>query len=462
MFGVHQIRMHVLRTGCTLKSRQDYKSFYLLRFQAFGTNISSGSMSHSPKISQIRKRPRVVVAMSGGIDSAATAYILKSAGFDCVGVFMKNWDSSDEAGEFVCSYSQDLQDMRDVCSRLEIPALEVEFVKEYWNGVFTPFLEAYQSGIETPNPDVNCNRIIKFKQMKEYALKTQDADFMATGHYVQLGQRRPNGILHIPNFLSSSCSTGDVLREIIELSDEMPVLIRGVDSTKDQSYFLSMTSGEQLRRVLCPLGGLTKKQVRQIVREPLHGLRVLEKAESMGVCFIGKRKFSQFLGQYINLTPGRFIDVDTGHVVGTHQGKEALTAGQGARIGGAEMKYFVVAHDADVAAYAGRPSQIGDILVARGSDHPALFSTDLSVHISDFSWVNGRCPEVLLYDGGILPNLLCKARYNQPPVRCFASRRNDRLIVSFENQQRSLTAGQICALYQNDICLGGGKIATRG
>jgi len=403
---------------------------------------------------------RVVVAMSGGIDSAATAYILKSAGFDCIGVFMKNWDGSDEKGEFVCSYSKDLEDMREVCARLDMPAVEVEFVKEYWTGVFQPFLDAYQSGTETPNPDVSCNRVIKFKQLRDYAFHTLGADFMATGHYVRLGY--PSGdLLEIPHYLPEHEQASSIVQSVLGRSDRLPVLLRGVDYNKDQSYFLSMTSGEQLRRILFPLGSLTKPQVRQLLQQPLDGLNVLKKRESMGVCFIGKRKFSDFLGQYISMTPGRFIDIDNGEVLGKHLGKEVMTAGQGARISGLKTKYFVVAHDCDTSKFQGRAEQEGDVLVAAGSDHPALFSKQMLVDVDEFAWVSGSCPETLQLEGGTSSGLKCKARYNQSPVECQVTRRQNRLLVSFRTDQRSLTAGQVCVLYEGDTCLGGGTILAR-
>jgi len=408
-----------------------------------------------------KRHKRVVVAMSGGIDSAATAYILKTAGFDCIGVFMKNWDSSDEEGKFVCSYSQDLADMREVCARLDMPAVEVAFVKEYWTEVFQPFLEAYQSGTETPNPDVSCNRVIKFKQLRDYAFETLGADFMATGHYVRLGYPA-GGSLETPNYVSSSNQpVGSIMQSILDRAEQVPALLRGVDLTKDQSYFLSMTSAKQLRRVLFPLGALTKKEVRQLVQLPFEGLNVLKKRESMGVCFIGKRKFSDFLGQYISLTPGRFIDIDTGDVLGEHLGKESLTSGQGARIRGLDTRYFVVAPDCDTSAFRGRATQAGDVLVARGSDHRALFSESMCLDATEFAWVSGSCPNALHVEAGTVGELKCKARYNQAPEGCTVTRRQNRFVVSFNAGQRCLTAGQVCVLYEGDICLGGGIILPR-
>jgi tRNA U34 2-thiouridine synthase MnmA/TrmU len=401
---------------------------------------------------------KVVVAMSGGIDSAAVAYILKSAGFDCAGVFMKNWDSSDEQGSTACTYSKDLEDMQAVCARLNIPALEVNFIKDYWNDVFEPFIDAYQTGVITPNPDVGCNRAIKFAKLRHHAFDVLGADYMATGHYARLGFKRHDSII-VPTFGKSALL--EQKEQMLSLLNNHPTLLRGVDPVKDQSYFLSMTSSEQFRRVLFPLGHLLKSQVRDLVREPFQGLNVLSKAESMGVCFIGKRKFSQFLGQYISLTPGRFVDIDTGRVLGTHSGKELLTAGQGARIGGVSAKYFVVASDADACSSDGLVKSEGDVFVAKGTDHPSLFSNCLHVDRNEFSWVSGCVPGELLFEGGTLRGVQCKSRYNQNLQNCSVLRKDNRLIVSFELAQRSIAPGQICTLYDGDICLGGGTILAR-
>jgi tRNA U34 2-thiouridine synthase MnmA/TrmU len=414
---------------------------------------------------------RVAVAMSGGIDSAACAYILKSSGYDCVGVFMKNWDSSDEIGDMTtCTYSKDLNDMQEVCKRLDIPYIEVSFAQDYWTDVFQPLLNTYESAIETPNPDVACNRKIKFGKLRDYVFKQLNVDYLATGHYARLGYYNSNGQLqenkYCRNTLTSSFSSLSTSQSQSQSSNSylskdkdknhvgFPVLLRGIDTSKDQSYFLSMTSGEQLENVLFPLGQFTKKEVRDIVEIPLKGLNVLTKRESMGICFIGKRKFSDFLGQYISFTPGKFIDIDTGFVLGSHNGKEVMTIGQNARISGAPEKYFVVGI---TKANQHMLQEKGDVLVAKGSHHPSLYSKSLIVSYNDYVWISGACPTGL-EDGIEVGNIHVKARYGQAAVACSIKKCGDFLHVVFENEQRGITPGQVCVLYQDDVCLGGGII----
>mmetsp|Transcript_8630 Transcript_8630/g.12880 ORF Transcript_8630/g.12880 Transcript_8630/m.12880 type:complete len:247 (+) Transcript_8630:26-766(+) len=223
----------------------------------------------------------VAVAMSGGIDSAVSALLLKQQGYAVSGVFMRNWDQSDESGSGECPLHQDQIDMKDVCKRLGIESIEVSFVKEYWNNVFSPFVSAYESGMQTPNPDVYCNRHIKFNSFRKHVLDELGFDLMATGHYARVEQQE-----HL---------TGH------------PLLLRGLDPSKDQSYFLCCTEGRSLSRVLFPLGNMLKSEVRKLAAAcPLfEGLRVLQKRESMGVCFIGKRRMDQFLPNYLNPTRGR-------------------------------------------------------------------------------------------------------------------------------------------------------------
>ena len=254
-----------------------------------------------------------------------------------VGIFMTNWNSSDEVGKETCSISRDREDMRNVCIRLGIEAIDADFTSAYWNEVFVPFLESYQSGVETPNPDVMCNRFIKFNVFKRFALEKVGATTIATGHYAQL----------VHDSLADKVSNnanGNADSEFIGSGVGIPRLLKGIDPIKDQSYFLSMTPGHMFHNVLFPLGNYYKHQVRQLAMQSprLQGLSILTKPESMGVCFIGKRSMPEFLSNYIPLTPGRFIDVDTGCEVGRHEGKEALTIGQGARIGGCRDKYFIV------------------------------------------------------------------------------------------------------------------------
>mmetsp|Transcript_20136 Transcript_20136/g.28865 ORF Transcript_20136/g.28865 Transcript_20136/m.28865 type:complete len:398 (-) Transcript_20136:83-1276(-) len=384
-------------------------------------------------VSQI-SRPTVAVAMSGGIDSSAVAVLLKNQGYDVVGVFMRNWDASDEVAENVCQIDKDRIDMREVCNRLQIPYHEVDFVKEYWVDVFTPFLESYKSGILTPNPDVFCNRFIKFFHLKKYISENLGISTLATGHYARIVQGKTS-----------------------------PELWRGVDPIKDQSYFLSLVNGKSLQDVLMPLGNYHKNQVREIVAEPLRGLAVLQKKESMGICFIGKRPMSEFLSRYMPLKRGRFIDMDTGKVVGRHSGCEVLTVGQRARIGGCPEKYYIASK-----AVQGQP---GDVYVVPGVDHPALFTKSVTLSSHLISWIAGHPPPIFLQPQsrqdlkGFLPvNCSYKVRSVQPPAACtvtlFQSDAVDSpeeydLRVDFFEPQRAVSAGQILVLYLDEQCLGG-------
>ena len=249
-------------------------------------------------------RSRVVVGVSGGVDSAVTAYLLHSRGFDVVGLHMVNWDSRDESpggaaprddGEAGCSVAEaDFRDVKSTCARIGIRAMQVNFVKDYWTDVFEPMVDAYSRGV-TPNPDVLCNRHIKFDRFLEYACDELGADFVATGHYARTGSGNPGSD-------SSGSSTH---------------LLAGVDHSKDQSYFLSGVPSTALERVLFPLGSLRKEQVRRIAR--VAGLEeVADKKDSYGICFVGKRDFGSFIHEYVQPKPGDFVDIDTGRTLGEH------------------------------------------------------------------------------------------------------------------------------------------------
>ncbi len=250
---------------------------------------------------QDNSKIRVVVGMSGGVDSSVVALRLKQQGYDVVGVFMKNWDDTDENG--VCTATEDYKDVAKVAAKIGIPYYSVNFEKEYWDRVFTYFLDEYKKG-RTPNPDVICNKEIKFKAFLDYALEL-GADYVATGHYAQLN-RDADGHMH---------------------------LMRAVDSNKDQTYFLSQLSTEQLDRVMFPIGDLEKPQVRKMAEEA--GLATAHKKDSVGICFIGEKNFKSFLGQYLPATPGQMMTVD-GEVKGEHAGLMYYTIGQrrGLGIGG--------------------------------------------------------------------------------------------------------------------------------
>ncbi len=289
---------------------------------------------------------RVVVGMSGGVDSSVTAYLLKQQGYDVVGVFMKNWDDTDENG--VCTATEDYKDVAKVASEIGIPYYSVNFEKEYWDRVFTYFLNEYKKG-RTPDPDVICNKEIKFRAFLDYALDL-GADYIATGHYARL-QRDANGHNH---------------------------LLRGSDDNKDQTYFLSQLSAEQLDRVMFPLGDMPKPKVREIAKEA--GLATAEKKDSMGICFIGEKNFKSFLSNYLPATPGKMMTFD-GEVKGNHDGLMYYTIGQrkGLGIGGDgkdNRPWFVV----------GKDLSKNILYVGKGYENKHLYADYLEA--SDIFWIN--------------------------------------------------------------------------
>lgn len=352
----------------------------------------------------------VVVGMSGGVDSSVSALLLKQQGYHVIGMFMKNWEEKDENG--VCRSTQDFDDVRKVCEHIDIPYYTVNFVKDYWDQVFQQFVKDFQQGL-TPNPDVLCNREIKFKVFLEKALEL-GADYLATGHYCQ------NQLIHGKH-----------------------ALVKGSDPNKDQTYFLYTINQDILEKVLFPIGHIEKNQVRQIARE--NGIATSEKKDSTGICFIGERNFRQFLSQYVATQPGDFETL-AGKKVGTHLGAAFYTLGQrrGLAIGGAGDAWFVVAKD--VARNV--------VIVEQGADHPALYCNELEA--IELSWVAKEAPP--------LP-FACQAkvRYRQVDQPCVIQSIVDgRAHVTFPTPQRAVTPGQSIVFYQEEICLGGGVIQKAG
>ncbi len=341
----------------------------------------------------------VVVGLSGGVDSSLTALLLKERGYRVIGLFMKNWEE-----EGPCQAEQDYLDVVSVCGQLDIPHYTVNFTKEYWEEVFSECLKEYEAG-HTPNPDILCNREIKFKRFFNKAMEL-GADYLATGHYCRTQEGR---------------------------------LLRGLDSGKDQSYFLYAVNSEVLKRVLFPLGELNKSEVRAMAK--CAGLKTAEKRDSTGICFIGKRNFKPFLSQFIAKKPGSFEKL-SGEVVGVHEGVAFYTIGQrkGLDIGGAGQAWFVV----------GKDVKRNVVYVEQGSDHPALFKSTLQV--LDASWVSTE------------PNfpLKCtaKVRYRSPDVACKIVKEKNQLRVLFDEPQRAITSRQAIVFYQGEECLGGGTIAV--
>ena len=351
---------------------------------------------------------RIVVGMSGGVDSSVAAMLLKRQGYDVVGVFMKNWDEKDENG--TCTSTEDWQDVQAVCDLLDIPYYAVNFEKEYQDRVFRYFLEEYEKG-RTPNPDVLCNREIKFKAFLDFAMQLGGAK-IATGHFVQNGE----GAGH-------------------------PLLLRGADETKDQSYFLYMLREEQLAKAVFPVGGMTKAQVRSLALEA--GLPVSKKKDSTGICFIGERNFRQFLQGFLPMQSGE-MQTEDGTVVGQHIGLAYYTLGQrrGLGIGGSGdgRRWFVLEKD-----------MVRNVLVvAQGEDHPRLYSR--YVRASQPTWVAGLPPA----KEGIPFSCTAKFRYRQTDQAVWAVQMNGELYLHASELQRAVTPGQSVVLYQGDVCLGGG------
>ena len=348
---------------------------------------------------------RIVVGMSGGVDSAVSALLLKQAGYDVLGVFMKNWEEKDEDG--VCTSENDWRDVQNVCDHIGIPYYAVNFTKEYWDRVFTLFLNEYKAG-RTPNPDVLCNREIKFKAFLDFAMQL-GAEKIATGHFVK--------------------------------TDDEGHLIKGVDPNKEQSYFLYMLHQAQLKKAIFPVGGLTKAQVREIAAE--NALPVAEKKDSTGICFIGERQFKPFLSQYLPAQPGDMVTPE-GEKVGRHDGLMFYTLGQrrGLGIGGRGdgRSFFVV--DKDL--------KNNRLIVAQGEDHPLLFCK--SARIEQLTWIGEAAVTGKEY--GV------KTRYRQPDQRALITEMSqDGAIVTFLDEQRAVTPGQSLVFYDGDICLGGGIIS---
>jgi tRNA-specific 2-thiouridylase len=352
----------------------------------------------------------VVVGMSGGVDSSVTAYILKQQGYKVTGMFMKNWEEDDT--EEYCASSTDLKDAAQVCDRLDIDLHEVNFAHEYWENVFAHFLTEYQAG-RTPNPDILCNKEIKFK---EFLLQAESlgAGYIATGHYVAKG------------FVNDS-------------PDNEALLLRGSDANKDQSYFLYTLQQHQLRKSLFPLGELEKPVVRAIAEQ--QGFATHNKKDSTGICFIGERRFKDFLSTYLKPDPGNMVDVD-GNTVAEHDGLMYYTLGQrqGLNIGGAGEAWYVAGKDLDS----------NRLLVVQGHDHPAMLTQTVTANGMD--WVSAKPPSVG-------DRLTAKTRYRQQDNNCQILSLNDQtLTVKFDQPQRAVTPGQALVFYDDRLCLGGATI----
>lgn len=349
---------------------------------------------------------RVVVGMSGGVDSSVAAYLLKQQGYDVIGIFMKNWDDTDENG--VCTATEDYEDVIRVCNQIGIPYYAVNFEKQYWDKVFTYFLEEYKAG-RTPNPDVMCNKEIKFKAFLEHALSL-GADYLATGHYARV-ETDENGVTH---------------------------MLRGIDNNKDQTYFLNQLNQEQLSKVMFPLGAIEKKEVREIALEA--GLATATKKDSTGICFIGERNFKEFLSQYLPAQPGSMETLE-GVKKGSHDGLMYYTIGQrqGLGIGGAGDPWFVI----------GKDLEKNVLYVGQNIHHDALFSDSLTA--VNLSFTNSDAPAETF-------QCTAKFRYRQQDIGVTVNMKNGEAVVTFDEPVRAITPGQAVVFYDGDECLGGGTI----
>ncbi|KAJ8006884.1 hypothetical protein DPEC_G00111850 [Dallia pectoralis] len=382
----------------------------------------------------------VVCAMSGGVDSSVSALLLRKRGYQVTGVFMKNWDPLDEMG--VCSSDRDCEDAYRVCQSLDIPFHKVSYVKEYWHEVFTNLLKEYEQG-RTPNPDILCNKHIKFNHFHKYAINALGADAIATGHYARTSQEDDD----VFQQRLVTPTPKHVFRNHFEIRNPAR-LYQGADRFKDQTFFLSQISQDALRHTVFPLSGLTKDYVKKIAGEA--GFQhVLRKKESMGICFIGKRNFEDFILEYLDPKPGNFVSIDNGKIMGQHKGWFTFTLGQRARIGGQLNAWFVV--DKDITT--------GEVFVGPSTNHPALFRD--TVRTEPFHWITVDPPTELVQT----KVMECHFRFihQMPLVPCTVTLNMDgSLWIMLSRPIRALTPGQFAVLYQGDECLGSGKIVRMG
>lgn len=350
---------------------------------------------------------RVIVGMSGGVDSSVSAYLMQKQGYNVTGVFMKNWDEKDEDG--VCTAEEDYADVRSVCATLNIPYYTVNFTKQYYDNVFSYFLDEYKKG-RTPNPDILCNKEIKFKSFLNYALSA-DAEKLVTGHYAK-----------------------------VEYEDDMYKLKKAKDLSKDQTYFLAALSEKQLSYSYFPLGNLLKAEVRKIAEEI--GLKNAKKKDSTGVCFIGERNFKKFLSTYLPAKPGDMVNIKNGKVLKKHDGLMYYTLGQrkGLGIGGVGTgePWFVADKDIDK-----------NILYVCQGDDGILYSKALIAH--EINFINGTPKEDDFYCNA-------KFRYRQKDQAVHVIKQENGYLIEFIENQRAITPGQWVVLYKDDWCLGGGPI----
>jgi len=357
-----------------------------------------------------QKNNKIIVGISGGVDSSVTAMLLKEQGYEVEALFMKNWNDQSDGG--ACLWETDVEDAMLVCDKLDIPLNTVDLSSDYWDKVFKNFLSEYKNG-RTPNPDVLCNQEIKFKAFLTHAEKL-GATKIATGHYARIHKQ-----------------------------DHAFQLLKGLDQNKDQSYFLCRLNQGQLQKALFPIGELEKSEVRK--RAEQTGLITHDKKDSTGICFIGEQPFRQFLSRYIPPDPGLIISTN-GQKIGEHEGVFYYTLGQrqGLGIGGvkgaSDAPWYVVQKNIEE----------NSLIVAQDHDHPLLHSHGLTA--SSINWISGEIPDIPL-------RCQAKNRYRQADQSCTIEKiENDSFNVSFESSQRAITPGQFIVFYKEDVCLGGGII----
>lgn len=352
----------------------------------------------------MQKNKKVILGMSGGVDSSVSAILLKEAGYDVTAVFMRNWAEDDG----MCTAREDYIDVVSVCSQLDIKYFTVNFEKEYRDRVFSYFLSEYKKG-RTPNPDVMCNTEIKFKAFLDYALDF-DADYIAMGHYART--KNVNGKTY---------------------------LLKGADPNKDQSYFLSRVRSDALAKTLFPVGDLTKDEVRHIAKK--YNLSNASKKDSTGICFIGERDFNEFLDQFLFTKPGKIVD-EKGNVIGEHSGLMHYTIGQRRGIGiggvGSGEPFFV----------ADKDLKNNLLIVAQGINNPALYKDEFEVE--DIFWIT-EIPSLPI-------DLSVKIRYRASDEDATLENNNGKYVVKLKKSLKGVTPGQVCVFYQGDVCLGSGII----
>ena len=359
----------------------------------------------------MEKAKKVVVGISGGVDSSVTALLLKNAGFDVQGIFMKNWTNS--APNIECTTEADFKDAEEVCDQIGIPLHMANFSSDYWDKVFKRFLSDHHEGL-TPNPDILCNKEIKFRAFLDYCMEI-GADYIATGHYAKLSSK-----------------------------DGTTKLLRGMDTKKDQSYFLHQVTGEDLSKTIFPLGDLTKEEVRKIATD--NNLITSTKKDSVGICFIGKNKYNNFISNFLGKKPGKICD-EAGIVLGEHDGLMYFTLGQRQGIGLGGVK----GRDQDSWYVAHKDLKTNELSVIQGAEHPLLYSD--GCYVDDIHWINDFTEETF--------DCYVQIRYQSPAIKAQVTKAKKGYKIIFEKQVLAVTPGQSAVIYKDNECLGGSVIRDR-